>query len=125
MPVNQSDLPGATRQYSQLLQQLCGGVLDLAHLGLGPDGHTASLVPGDAVLNVNDAEVALTGTYQRRRRMTMTYPLLNRARNILWLVTGSDKSGMLKRLLQADQSIPAGRVEQKQAVIYADRSAAG
>lgn len=125
MPVNQPDLAEASRQYTQLLQQLCGGILDLVHLGLGPDGHTASLVPGDAVLDVIDANVALTGVYQDRRRMTMTYPLLNQSRSILWLVTGSDKAGMLKRLLQADLSIPAGRVEQKQAVVYADRPAAG
>jgi len=124
MPVNQVDLVEGARQYSQLLQQLCGGVIDLVHLGLGPDGHTASLVPGDGVLEVNDADVALTGVYQGRRRMTMTYPLLNRSRCILWLVTGNDKAGMLKKLLQADHGIPAGRVRQEQAVIYADRTAA-
>jgi len=60
-------------------------VLDLAHLGLGPDGHTASLVPGDPVLKVTDADVAPTGAYQERRRMTLTYPMLNRSRRILWL----------------------------------------
>ncbi len=124
MPVNQPDLAEAAKQYSQLLQQLTGGVIDLIHLGLGPDGHTASLVPGDVVLEVSDADVALTGVYQGRGRMTMTYPLLNRAHGILWLVTGSDKAGMLKKLLQADHSIPAGRVRQEQAVVYADRAAA-
>jgi 6-phosphogluconolactonase len=99
-------------------------VLDLIHLGLGPDGHTASLVPGDPVLNVTDADVALTGIYQGRRRMTLTYPILNRARLILWLVTGSDKADMLARLREGDQSIPAGLVRREQVLVLADRAAA-
>ena len=82
-------------------------MLDLAHLGLGPDGHTASLVPGDPVLQVQDKEVALTSVYMGRRRMTLTYPMLNRSRRILWLVTGAEKAKMLVRLRDADVSIPA------------------
>jgi 6-phosphogluconolactonase len=100
-------------------------VLDLVHLGLGPDGHTASLVPGDPVLGVNDADVAVTGIYQGRRRMTLTYPILNRARRVLWLVTGSEKTAMLVRLREGDPSIPAGRVNQERALVLADRAAAG
>ncbi|MBV8397430.1 MAG: 6-phosphogluconolactonase [Acetobacteraceae bacterium] len=99
-------------------------VLDLVHLGLGPDGHTASLVPGDPVLDVTDTDVALSGVYQGRRRMTLTYPIINRARRILWLVTGSEKAGPLVRLRAADPSIPAGRVRQGQALVLADRAAA-
>ena len=100
-------------------------VLDLAHLGLGPDGHTASLIPGDPVLKVAEADVALTGLYQGRRRMTLTYPILNRSRCILWLVTGSEKAGMLARLRDGDLSIPAGLVHREQAIVLADRAAAG
>src|SRR5262249_47270064 len=112
--------------YAQTLQKVAGSppVLDLAHLGLGPDGHTASLVPGDAVLEINDSDVALTGVYQGRRRMTLTYPLLNRSRRILWLVTGSEKAGMLVRLRDRDPSIPAGRIRQEEALVLADRAAA-
>jgi 6-phosphogluconolactonase len=126
MPVEGPDLEAAARQYALTLQEIAGSppVLDLVHLGLGPDGHTASLVPGDPVLDVADADVALTGVYQGRRRMTLTYPLLNRSRHILWLVTGSEKAGMLVRLRDGDGSIPAGRVRQDQALVLADRAAA-
>jgi 6-phosphogluconolactonase len=108
------------------LQEIAGSppVLDLVHLGLGPDGHTASLVPGDAILDVTDADVALTGVYQGKRRMTLTYPIINRSRHILWLVTGSEKANMLVRLRDSDLSIPAGRVRRDHALVLADRAAA-
>jgi len=127
MPVESPDVDGAAKGYAKTLQEIAGSppVLDLAHLGLGPDGHTASLVPGDAVLNVSDADVALTGIYQNRRRMTLTYPMLNRSRSILWLVTGNDKVDALARLRKGDTSIPGGRIRQEQAVVLADRAAAG
>ncbi|HXZ97610.1 MAG TPA: 6-phosphogluconolactonase, partial [Burkholderiales bacterium] len=108
------------------LREIAGSppVLDLIHLGLGPDGHTASLVPGDPVLDVADKDVAVTALYQGRRRMTLTYPALNRARRILWLITGDDKAAMLARLCNGDTTIPAGRVGQEQAVVLVDRAAA-
>jgi len=126
MPVESSDLDDAAKRYAMTLQEIAGSppVLDLAHLGLGPDGHTASLVPGDPVLKVTDADVAPTGVYQGRRRMTLTYPMLNRSRRILWLVTGSDKVDALARLRDGDESIPAGRIQRDQAVVLADRAAA-
>ena len=126
MPIEAPDLEAAAVQYSRLLQEIAGTppMLDLVHLGLGPDGHTASLVPGDPVLDVTDADVALTQPYQGRRRMTLTYPTLNRARRILWVVTGAEKAGMLVRLRGGDPTIPAGRVRQDRALLLADRAAA-
>ncbi len=126
MPVESPDLEAAVLRYVQALQQVASSppVLDLVHLGLGPDGHTASLVPGDPVLDVANADVALTLPYQGRRRMTLTYPVLNRARRILWVVTGAEKATMLQRLRDGDATIPAGRVRQDRAVVIADRAAA-
>lgn len=126
MPVETPDLEAAVNEYALTLQLAAGSppVFDLVHLGLGPDGHTASLVPGDQVLNVFNRDVAITGVYQGRRRMTLTYPALNRAKRILWVVTGGEKAEMLRRLLDGDQFIPAGRVRQEHAVLIADRAAA-
>jgi 6-phosphogluconolactonase len=126
MPVESTDLEAVAARYAGTLAEIAGSppVLDLVHLGLGPDGHTASLVPGDPVLDVQNADVALSGAYQGRRRMTLTYPILNRARRVLWVVTGGEKAEMLSRLLDGDQSIPAGRVRRDRALLLADSEAA-
>jgi len=127
MPVNAPDLEKGANDYARTLQTIAGSpaVLDLCHLGLGPDGHTASLVPGDSVLEVEDADVALTGLYQGKRRMTLTFPILNRSRRVLWLVIGSEKAGPLVRLRNADRAIPAGRINPLHAIVLADTKAAG
>jgi 6-phosphogluconolactonase len=126
MPVEATDLEAGCTSYALTLQEIAGAppVLDLVHLGLGPDGHTASLVPGDPVLDIAGADVALTGVYQGRRRMTLTYPILNRSRRIVWVVTGREKAEMLARVCSGDRSIPAGRISQEQALVLADREAA-
>jgi 6-phosphogluconolactonase len=125
MPVEETDLASAAARYADALRAIGGSpaVLDLVHLGLGGDGHTASLVPGDPVLEVFVADVAMTGVYQKRQRMTLTYPALNRARCVLWVVTGADKASMLGRVIGGDLSIPAGRVRQECAVLFADQAA--
>jgi 6-phosphogluconolactonase len=127
MPVESPDLEAAAGAYAATLRKIAGEspILDLVHLGLGPDGHTASLVPGDPVLDIDKADVALSGPYQGRLRMTLTYPIINRARRILWVVTGGEKADMVNRLLNGDHGIPAGRVSADRALLLADSEAAG
>jgi 6-phosphogluconolactonase len=120
MPVDDPDLEAAAARYAIELPE----VLDFVHLGLGEDGHTASLVPGDPVLEVRDRLVAVTGEYQGRRRMTLTYPALARAREIVWLVTGEGKREPLAKLLAGDESIPAVRVFNENQLVVADEAAA-
>jgi 6-phosphogluconolactonase len=121
MPVTDENLEAAADDYAASLPE----ALDLAHLGLGPDGHTASLVPCDPVLEVTDRRVAVTGEYQGLRRMTLTYPELARVRTLLWIITGAEKREPLAKLLARDPSIPAGRVEPGgDSLILADPAAA-
>jgi 6-phosphogluconolactonase/glucosamine-6-phosphate isomerase/deaminase len=120
MPVLDADLGSAAERYSASLPP----AFDVVHLGLGDDGHTASLVPGDPVLDVVDRDVALTGRYRGRRRMTLTFRALGRAGLALWLITGADKAAMLPRLLAGDGSIPAGRVDAARRLVLADEAAA-
>jgi 6-phosphogluconolactonase len=127
MPAAEPDLAAAAERYAGELEAVAGRppVLDLVQLGLGDDGHTASLVPGDAVLARLDAPVAATGLYRGLRRLTLTLPTLAAARRVIWLVTGGEKREALRRLRAADAAIPAGRVARGGAVVYADAAAAG
>jgi 6-phosphogluconolactonase len=127
MPVTAPDLVAAAADYARALQRVAGSpaILDLVHLGLGPDGHTASLVPGDPVLAERGADVGLTAPYQGHPRMTLTYPALDRARRILFVATGAEKVEMVRRLRAGDPTIPAGRVDASRASLYIDAPAAG
>jgi 6-phosphogluconolactonase len=120
MPVEAVDVTAAAAEYAAALP-----ALDLVHLGVGDDGHTASLVPGDPVLEVTDRTVAVTGDYRGRRRMTLTYPALDAAGEILWIVAGEDKRDPVAKLLAHDPSVPAGRVSAERMLVLADRAAAG
>jgi 6-phosphogluconolactonase len=120
MPVTEADLEEAADRYAESLPE----VFDLVHLGMGDDGHTASLVPGDPVLDVTDRDVALTDDYRGLRRMTLTYPVLDRSRQVLWLIAGADKTPMLPRLLAGDEGIPAGRVSSSEQLVVVDDNAA-
>lgn len=127
MRVEENDPEAAAADYARTIRDIAGSpaIIDVIHLGLGSDGHTASLIPGDPVLDVTDRNVAPTGIYQGRHRLTLTYPLINRARKILWLITGTEKREMLQRLIDSDLSIPAGRISQEHAMVLADKDAAG
>ncbi len=120
MPVEGADLQAAADLYAEGLPD----GLDVVQLGLGDDGHTASLVPGEAVLDIIDREVAVTGIYRGHRRMTLTYPVLDRARLVVWLATGPAKSDPLRRLLAGDEAIPAARVRAADQVVVCDVAAA-
>ena len=127
MPVEETPLEDAAARYAARLQAIAGSpaVLDLVHLGLGDDGHTASLLPGDPVLDVTSADVGVTAKYRGWRRMTLTLPAIDRARSILWLVAGQGKADAAARLMAGDPAIPAGRVRRDDALLLTDRATAG
>lgn len=126
MPVTDADLDAAARRYTALLRSHAGEPprLDVVHLGLGSDGHTASLAPDEGAVGVVDRDVVTTGSYRGHRRMTMTLPLLSRARWVLWLVQGSEKADAVRRLVAGDEAIPAARVRAERAALVADLDAA-
>lgn len=124
MAVEDDDLASAVRRYAGELRDVCDGVVDVIHLGLGDDGHTASLVPDDPALEVLTTDVALTQNYRGHVRMTLTFPILQRANHVVWLLAGASKADVLPLLLAEDPAIPAGRVRNASMTVFADRAAA-
>lgn len=117
MPVEDEDLHAAGESYAAALPER----FDVVHLGLGADGHTASLIPGDAVLDVQDRDVGVTGPYQGHRRMTLTYRGLSRGGRAVWFVTGSETRNALRQLLNGDPAIPAARVPIAESIVVTDQ----
>jgi 6-phosphogluconolactonase len=119
-----ADLAAAARDYAAVLGRVADGRLDLVHLGLGEDGHTASWPPGDPVVDATD-DVAWVGPFHGLARLTLTPPAVNRAGHILWLVEGADKADVLARLRAGDPALPASRVRRSGVTLLADAAAAG
>jgi len=123
MPMESGDLERSALDYERAILKIARGGIDVVHLGLGTDGHTASLVPGDPVLEVEDRLVSATRPYRGHRRLTLTYPALRSAHRVIWVVGGSDKAPAVRRLVAGDESIPAGRVPRADAVLICDGAA--
>lgn len=126
MPVEEPDLDAAARRYADALRAAAGSppALGTVHLGLGADGHTASLFPGSPLVAERKRDVVVTEPHLGRRRMTLTLRVLNRARRILWLVTGADKRTALAGLIAGDARVVGSRVRRDGALVLADAEAA-
>jgi 6-phosphogluconolactonase len=126
MPVTEPDLEEGAQQYAEELCTTVGRppLFDVVHLGIGEDGHTASIFPGNAVVHATARKVMVTGVHLGWRRMTLTLPVLNRARMIVWVVTGRSKREVVTRLLQGDKSLVAAKVRRDDAWLIADSEAA-
>jgi 6-phosphogluconolactonase len=122
--VTNPDLDAAIAAYNAAMQAECGGVFDVVHLGMGADGHTASWPPGDPVVEVTDSDVARCGEFNGRIRLTLTVPAVNRAREVMFEVAGTDKAAVVAKLVRGDPSIPASRVRRDGTVVLLDEAAA-
>lgn len=127
MPVDDAveDPEFATRLYEEKMDEVTGSpvVFDLIQLGMGSDGHTASLIPDDPILEVDEVDVAVSAEYQGRIRMSFTWPVLDRAKELLWVIGGESKQEAVKLFLANDPSIPATLPTQARATVLLDEAA--
>jgi 6-phosphogluconolactonase len=105
------------------------GRLDLVHLGLGPDGHTASLFPGSPALDADPGRLVVMNTDPTGRnpheRMTLTFSGIARARLVVFTVAGEDKRAAFAGVRAGDPSLPASRVRADRVLWLVDPTAAG
>lgn len=127
MPVEDADLNTAAQRYAASLRRAAGAppALGTVHLGLGADGHTASIFPDSPLADASPGDVAVTDEYLGRRRMTLTLAVVNAAHRILWVVTGADKQRALAGLVAGDPAVVGSRVRRSGALVLADADAAG
>lgn len=121
----------AARRYEATLRAFAATrpgqpLFDVQLLGLGPDGHTASLFPGIAALEERQAWVAAVVGAKPEPRITLTFPALDSSRDAVFLVAGEEKRAMLERLREGDAALPAARVRPAGGVtVFADQAAVG
>ena len=121
MDVTADDLGDAARRYGELLTT--HEPFDVVHLGVGDDGHTASWPPGDPVIDERDRTVTIVGPFNDFVRMTITPPVVDRARSVLFLIGGESKAAALDRLMAGDPALVATRALGPRTVVVADRAA--
>ena len=121
MPVEEPDIEAAAAAYAREIGDVTGpdGRIDVVHLGLGDDGHTASWPPGDPVVDAT-VDVAVVGPFNGRLRMTLTPPVVNRAGWIVWEISGAAKAPVIARLLAGDAALPASRVRRHAVTLLTD-----
>lgn len=126
MPVDNESPRAGTARYVDELRAWAGNPphIDVVHLGLGEDGHTASLFAGGDGLDTG-CDVAVTGPYKGTQRMTLTLNAINRSHSRVWLVTGSAKRLVVQRFLDGDAALVASRVSRINATLVLDDAAAG
>jgi 6-phosphogluconolactonase len=134
IPTTQVSPQAAASDYERELMMFYGAerldparpLFDVTFLGLGTDGHTASLFPGSPILDERDRWVAPVIGLKPETRITLTYPTLESSQHVAFLATGKEKQEVLDQLRQGSTQLPAGRLSPVgERVFFADATAAG